>query len=222
MERTYFFVCPYHDFNVMNYPCIDKQNPLILASASPRRKDLLEQAGLPFRPVTSQEEENGRCQSPEQTACYFAEKKASEVYSRIGQSWVLGADTIVVIAADSDIILGKPKDAKEARDMLCLLSGKEHRVVTGFCILDPSGRSTHSEAVSTRVYIKELTDLEIDAYIKTKEPFGKAGSYAIQGIGSFMVKGISGSYTNVVGLPLYALIKALISAGALNSFPLPP
>ncbi len=72
------------------------------------------------------------------------------------------------------------------------------------------------------MYIKELTDLEIDAYVKTKEPFGKAGSYAIQGIGSFMVKGISGSYTNVVGLPLYALIKALISAGALNSFPLPP
>ncbi len=205
----------------MNYSYINKQNPLILASASPRRKLLLEQAGLPFRPVTSQVAEDGLCQTPEQTACHFAEKKAFEVYSRIDPSWVLGADTIVVIAADSDIILGKPKDAKEAGFMLRLLSGKEHRVVTGFCILDPSGRLTHSEAVSTRVHIKEITDMEIDAYIKTQEPFGKAGSYAIQGIGSFMVKGISGSYTNVVGLPLYALIKALISEGALNSFPLP-
>ena len=106
--------------------------------------------------------------------------------------------------------------------MLRLLSGREHRVITGFCLLDPSGGAVHSEAVSTRVSIKTLSDQEIDAYVLSEEPFGKAGSYAIQGVGSFMVKGITGSYTNVVGLPLYALIKALIRVGALKSYPLPP
>ncbi len=217
----------------MSNPFIDKMNPLVLASASPRRKRLLTQVGLPFRSVTSQANEEGHRGNPAQTACILAEKKADRVYHRIGRSWVLGADTIVVIDTacsqapasrieGPDTILGKPKDKKEAGHMLGLLSGREHRVITGFCILNPSGETAHSEAVSTRVHIKELTDPEIDAYINTGEPFGKAGSYAIQGIGSFLVKGISGSYTNVVGLPLFALIKALVAVGALKSFPLPP
>lgn len=217
----------------MCYPCINKQNPMILASASPRRKDLLEQAGLPFKALSSHITEDGLDEDPEQTTCHLAEKKACEVYSRISGSWTLGADTLVVIDAaasekyaeqnhPADIILGKPKDATEAGSMLRLLNGKEHRVITGFCILDPSGKPVHSEAVSTVVSIKKLSKEEITAYINTKEPFGKAGAYAIQGIGSFMVKSISGSYTNVVGLPLYALIRALISAGALKRFPLLP
>ena len=215
----------------MSYSRISKQNPLILASASPRRKRLLEQAGLPFRSVTSQVAEDGIFGDPEHEVCLLSEKKACAVYPLVRGSWVLGADTIVVLddmashvpdrePDESAIILGKPENAADAGNMLRLLRGKEHRVITGFCILDPSGQTIHSEAISTRVFIKELTDREIQAYINTKEPFGKAGSYAIQGIGSFMVKGISGSYTNVVGLPLYALIKALISAGALKSFPI--
>jgi len=217
----------------MSYSSISKQNPLILASASPRRKQLLEQAGLPFRSVTSQVAEGTLFGDPEQEGCVLAEKKACAVYPQVQGSWVLGADTIVVMDGmdshvpdqqpdGSAIILGKPENAGDAGNMLRLLSGKEHRVITGFCILDPSGLIIHSEAISTRVFIKELRDREILAYINTKEPFGKAGSYAIQGIGSFMVKGISGSYPNVVGLPLYALIKALISSGALKSFPMPP
>ncbi len=105
--------------------------------------------------------------------------------------------------------------------MLRLLRGVEHSVVTGFCILDPSGKIAHSEAVSTLVRFKRLRQEEIDAYISTGEPFGKAGSYAIQGVGAFMVESISGSYTNVVGLPVCAVIKALISTGALKAFPLP-
>lgn len=105
--------------------------------------------------------------------------------------------------------------------MLRLLSGRAHDVITGFCILNPFGETAHSEAVTTRVYIKELTDQEIDDYVNTNEPLDKAGSYAIQGIGSFLVKGISGSYTNVVGLPLFALIKALVAVGAIERFPLP-
>jgi septum formation protein len=222
-----FLACRNH----MRYPFIEKKNPLILASASPRRKGLLTQVGLPFRSETSHVTEEGLCRDPAQATCVLAEKKARWVYSRIGGSWVLGADTIVVIdkirsqvpeahIESPGTILGKPKDEKEACHMLRLLSGREHSVITGFCILDPSGKTAHSEAVSTRVHIKELTVPEIDAYVSTKEPFGKAGSYAIQGIGSFMVKSISGSYANVVGLPLFALIKALLAVGAIEGFPL--
>jgi septum formation protein len=105
--------------------------------------------------------------------------------------------------------------------MLTLLSGKEHRVITGICILDPSGKVAHSEAVTTLVRFIKLTERQIKAYIRTGEPYGKAGSYAIQGIGAFMVESITGSYTNVVGLPLSALIQALLTVGALRGFPLP-
>ena len=104
--------------------------------------------------------------------------------------------------------------------MLLLLNGKEHRVITGFCVLDPSATVAHSEAVTTLVRFKPLSEQEIEGYIRTGEPFGKAGSYAIQGVGSFMVEAINGSYTNVVGLPLCAVIKALVSAGGLECFPL--
>ncbi len=190
------------------------------------------QTGLPFRSEAShiREEKTGR--EPAASACILSEKKAKEVFTRTEGSWVIGADTIVVGHASSEIaclenettekILGKPKDHEEARRMLQLLSGREHGVITGFCILNPSGETSHLEAVTTRVLIKELTEQEIEDYIKTKEPFGKAGSYAIQGIGSFMVKSISGSYTNVVGLPIYALIKALVTVRALKSYPAPP
>ncbi len=218
---------------MMSFSSISKQYPLILASASPRRKSLLTQVGLPFRSVASHVTEEGISYNPSQTARLLAEKKACRVHSRIGPSWVLGADTIVVIDNGppeahgghtnvSNEILGKPEDPKEASRMLFLLSGREHRVITGFCILDPSGEIAHSEAVTTQVRIKDLTEQEIEDYINTGETYGKAGGYAIQGIGCFMVKGISGSYTNVVGLPLCALIRALVSVGALKSFPLPP
>jgi septum formation protein len=154
---------------------------------------------------------------PTETAPFLAEKKASQVHSRIGTSWTLGADTIVVI---NEEMLGKPKSQEEAKRMLCLLGGREHKVITGFCILNPSGTVVHSEAVTTQVRIKRLSELEIEAYISTGEPYDKAGSYAIQGIGSFMVQAITGSYTNVVGMPLCALIKALVSVGALKGYPL--
>ena len=103
--------------------------------------------------------------------------------------------------------------------MLGLLAGKEHCVITGFALLDPSGEVVHSEEVSTHVTMKVLSDHEIEAYIATGEPFGKAGSYAIQGLGAAMVVGITGSYTNVVGLPICAVVQALVRAGALDQFP---
>lgn len=204
--------------NNMPFPIISNQHPLILASASPRRKRLLMQMGLPFRVAPSDLDEKEMGGEPLQISRVLAEKKATRVYPLAGSSWILGADTIVVI---KNRILGKPQDDAEAREMLRLLSGVEHSVVTGFCILNPLGEITHSEAVITAVRFKGLKKEEIEAYISTGEPFGKAGAYAIQGVGSFMVESISGSYTNVVGLPICAVIKALISTGALKTFPLP-
>ena len=198
---------------------IGRRNPLILASASPRRKRLLEQARLPFEIVVSQIlEETAGGAAPEEVCLRLAREKAMDVSSRTRPSWILGADTIVVMG---DKVLGKPVNKGDALDMLSLLSGNVHRVMTGFCVVGPSGANAHLETVSTTVKVKELDDHEIKAYVDTGEPFGKAGGYAIQGVGSFMVESISGSYTNVVGLPLCAVIKALLKAGALIRFPLP-
>jgi len=203
----------------MKFSPISAASPLILASASPRRKRLLKQIGLPFRVMTSQVNENGIDAAPERLCRILAEHKACRLRSKAKKSWVLGADTLVVV---DENVLGKPADEEQAECMLRMLSAREHRVITGFCILNPSGAVSRSESVITTVRIKELSDEEIRAYIATREPYGKAGGYAIQGIGSFMVEAISGSYTNVVGLPLCALIKALVSAGALKNFPILP
>ena len=199
----------------MGFRPIETDYPLILASASPRRKRLLEQIGLPFRSHPSDIEEN-QSGDPVADTKNLAGEKAKAILPEINGHWTLGADTVVVIEGK---ILGKPADHDDAFLMLRGLSGREHQVITGFALLDPSGRQAHSETVTTLVKMKHLTDKEIRAYIATKEPFGKAGSYAIQGIGAFMVEAISGSYTNVVGLPLCALIKALFSTGALKNFP---
>ena len=201
----------------MSFEPISKENPLVLASHSPRRKRLLEQIALPFRSLPSHVEENQVPGEPPVKAVVLAEKKAKAVYPKSKHRWILGADTLVVIG---ERILGKPGDQEEVHAMLSLLSGKEHEVITGFCLLDPSGKVAWAEAVTTLVKMKHLSEEEIKAYITTGEPFGKAGSYAIQGIGAFMVESISGSYTNVVGLPLCALIKSLLASGALKSFPL--
>ena len=202
----------------MTQPMISKDNPLILASASPRRKGLLEQVGLPFRVVPGHVDENQVVQRPSMHARILAETKAKAGFVEMKGHWTLGADTIVVLG---DMVLGKPKNAREAEAMLFALAGKEHEVITAFSIINPAGRLAHAQEVSTRVSMKPLRPEEINAYVATGEPFGKAGSYAIQGIGAFMVEAIWGSYTNVVGLPLCALIQALLEKGAIERFPLP-
>ena len=201
----------------MSFQFISKQYPLILASSSPRRKRLLTQLGLPFKSVKSYVREGDISGDPTTISRHLAEKKACQVHCQNKDFWILGADTLVTI---DDKILGKPMDAGEARQMLSLLCGKRHRVITAFCILNPSGQMPHSEAIATHVRFIKLTEQQIDAYINTGEPYGKAGSYAIQGMGAFMVESISGPYTNVVGLPLCALVKALVACGALKKFPL--
>jgi septum formation protein len=173
----------------MNFKTISKENPLILASASPRRKALLKQIGLPSHSIPSNVEESQVAGEHIAKARLLAEKKAIAVQPNSNDNWILGADTMVVLGKK---ILGKPGDQHEAKSMLLLLSGKEHEVVTGFCLLDPSGRIASSEAIATLVRMKSLTEEEIKAYVATGEPSGKAGSYAIQGIGSFMVESISG------------------------------
>jgi septum formation protein len=201
----------------MRIPAISSTLPLILASASPRRKSLLKQVKLPFRAVPGRIDEENETGEPAERVRSLAEKKALAAFRKIGGHWVLGADTEVVL---DHRVLGKPADRPSAAKMLSRLSGKEHMVITGFCILNPSGHPVHSEKIETLVRVIRLTPQEIDAYIATGEVFGKAGSYAIQGIGAFMVQSITGSYTNVVGLPLNAVIQALLKVGALKNFPI--
>jgi len=199
---------------------ISEEFPLVLASASPRRKRLLEQVGIPIRVRPSHIEESGvEGVDPEKTVEELAVKKAmgAKDLAEAEGLWVLGADTVVVLG---NSVLGKPADAEDARTMLSRLSDREHKVITGFCILSPgTHRGVFSSSVTTHVKIKELSPREIEAYIATGEPFDKAGSYGIQGIGAFMVESITGSYTNVVGLPICAVIKALVALGAVKTFP---
>jgi len=202
---------------ISHYP-ISKNNPIVLASISARRKAILKQIGIPFEAAGSMIEENHHeGMQPADIACKMAKLKAESVKHVYKGRWILGADTIVVI---NKRIFGKPKDSRECHDMLLCLSGKNHRVITGFCIFYPGGKQAHLEAVITKVKIKEISEREIEAYIKTGEPFDKAGGYAIQGIGSFMVEYINGSYTNVVGLPVCEVVSALVKCGGLKEFPL--
>ena len=202
----------------MSFHPINKNNPLVLASISPRRRAILQQIGIPFESAGSMIEETlYEGMQPADIACQMAVQKVESVQNIYNNRWILGADTIVVI---NKKIFGKPKDYGECQEMLHSLKGKTHKVITGFCIHDPGRNTVHIEAVMTKVKIKELSEIEIEAYIKTGEPFGKAGAYAIQGIGSFMIEQINGSYTNVVGLPVCEVVSALIKCGALKSFPL--
>ncbi|RLB09340.1 MAG: septum formation protein Maf [Deltaproteobacteria bacterium] len=196
---------------------ISRDYPLILASSSPRRRELLQNLGIPFKIYPSNVEEKiSDTDEFEKFALEIAEKKARYAYNKLKDGWILAADTIVVV---EEKIFGKPKDYNDAKRMLSILSGREHTVITGFCIIDPAGELSWKESVISKVTIRELTEEEIDSYLATKEPFDKAGAYAVQGIGSFMIKKINGSYTNVVGLPVCEVILALKKIKAVAKFP---
>ncbi len=183
---------------------------IILASASPRRKELLGLLFSEFKVCPSAAEEilpdgikAGDC--PE----YLAKIKASDIAVKHPESLVIGADTVVL--ADGKI-LGKPKSTADARQMLKMLSGKTHKVITGCALV--LGEKQRSFSVTTEVEFYELCDSEIEDYILTNEPFDKAGGYGIQSKGAVLVKGIKGDYFNVVGLPVATLdreIKKIIT-----------
>ena len=184
---------------------------IILASTSPRRKELLEKINLKFEVDASDcEEDTNPGLEPEELVRQLSIKKAKSVAARHKNAIIIAADTIGVMG---DKILGKPHTENEASKMLQTISGKSHLVITGFSILDPNTNKIFTGTVNTRVYIKKLTGHEIDAYVKTGEPLDKAGAYAIQGIGAVIVEKIEGDYYNVMGLPLNALTEALKEFG---------
>jgi septum formation protein len=190
---------------------------LVLASSSPRRKELLESVGLSIEVMgPSADEVMLGSESPEEFASRVAFEKAASVSRGLGDgSLVLGADTIVVVGGE---VLGKPSDEPDAARMLGLLSGRVHHVLTAFSILRPREELLHAEIVRTSVRVGELAASDIEGYIKTGEPMDKAGAYGIQGIGAFMIEGITGSYTNVVGLPVPEVLRALTKLGAVRLF----
>jgi septum formation protein len=186
--------------------------PLILASASPRRRALLRQLGIPFRVVRSSVSEAAAAgESPEARVLRLSRLKARDVAARRPGRWVIGADTIVLVAG---MILGKPETVEEAHAMLGALQGRAHEVLTGICVLRlPHGPSAQ-RVVRTTVHMRDISPQETAWYVGTGEPFDKAGAYAIQGLGSVFVTRIEGSYTNVVGLPVPELIQILRELGA--------
>jgi septum formation protein len=181
---------------------------LILASASPRRKSLLQELGLDFEIIEAQIEENPAAgESPQEFVMRAASDKAAAVSRKNVGSWVLGSDTVVVHGGK---ILGKPRDAKEALSVLQTLAGQKHLVHTGFCLLHGKERIAVRRVVTTEVSFYPFSRDIAAAYVATGEPLDKAGAYGIQGSGSFLVERINGSYTNVVGLPLVEVVEELL------------
>ncbi len=173
-----------------------------LASASPRRKQLLESAGLVVHVQASNVDEAWPGGTIEAGVVQLAIRKLEAIGPVSGI--VIAADTLVVLG---DELLGKPTDATHARSMLTQLSGREHRVVTGFCVA--SGEKRCHGAVTTHVTFRTLTPAEISLYVASGEPFDKAGAYAIQGMGGALIERVEGSYTNIVGLPLAEVLAAI-------------
>ena len=184
---------------------------IILASASPRRKEILEITGLKFSVCVSDYEEDLSLKlPPRDLARFLSRKKAETIAHKYKNAIIIAADTVIVF---KNRILGKPHRDKEAGKMLRLLNGRSHSVITGFTILDTGSGKKLSRSVETKVYFRELSLSEIQAYVRSGEPLDKAGSYAIQGLGAVLVDRIEGDYSNVIGLPLTALCLALRQFG---------
>ena len=216
---------------------------LVLASQSPRRKKLLERIGFTIRVVPADVDETPEeTETPTEYVKRLARSKVLTVVDRLQAMttnlaegtqatqtgsiltsqkdarlrWVVGADTVVVL---DDDLLGKPNDQDHAFDMLQSLSGREHKVITGFCIFDILKNKEGLQAVVSTVRFKRLTRPEIEKYLATGESLDKAGAYAVQGVGAYMIDSIQGSYTNVVGLPLCQMMEMLEEMGASDILP---
>ena len=183
---------------------------IVLASSSPRRVKLLKQLGVPFEvvePVGVHEEDDG---VPEEVVLRNAQAKADHVASKLDEGIVIGADTIVVLG---DTIIGKAMTNQGATEMLTALQGRTHRVLTGLAVVDASSKRTETDVVETVVTFQPLTEDEVARYVASGEPLGKAGGYAVQGLGAVIVEEVHGCFYNVVGLPLYKLSMLLETFG---------
>jgi septum formation protein len=193
---------------------------IVLASASPRRQELLRAAGIAFTVQAADINETPLAgEGPRECAERLAREKALSVARGRPESWVLGADTIVVV---DDVILGKPRDADDAVRMLRLLSGRTHVVITGVCLAGPVGSgqwpvasNTKTASETTRVTFSDVSDDEIREYVAGGEPMDKAGAYAIQGMAARWIPRIEGDYSNVVGLPVALVYRMLRERGVL-------
>lgn len=194
-----------------NIPITPSNAPLILASSSPRRLDLLQQLGITPNAVcpTDIDESPLPGEMPKALAQRLAMAKAHAIAHDHGGAWIISADTVVAVGRR---ILGKPESDTDSQGMLSLLSGRRHTVYGGICVITPQGKII-SRVVKTVVIFKSLTNHEITHYIASGEPMGKAGSYAIQGYAGAFVRMIMGSYSNVVGLSLYDLRQILVGNG---------
>ena len=187
---------------------------IVLASESTRRVDILRTLGISFSIIPPDiDETRNQEETPQEFVNRIAHEKAVKVGKHFPDKWVIAADTIVVLKGK---VLGKPKSERDAFNMLKTLRGKWHKVITGYCVLNLVKNIVYRDIVETKVFVRDMTDDEINRYIKTSEPMGKAGSYAVQGKGGYMVKEIKGSYTNVVGLPICEVAEALLSLGVLS------
>lgn len=188
--------------------------PFILASASPRREELLRLAGLKFKILPGHIDETYlKGETPRVHVQRLSRDKAAAVAVQHPKALVLGADTIVVI---DGLVLGKPKSEKQAREMLRKLSNRTHVVFTGFTLSCINTGLSKTRVVRSSVRFKEISADEMDWYVKSEEPYDKAGGYAIQGKGAAFIRSISGSYTNVIGLPLSDVLEELKRLNALH------
>lgn len=185
---------------------MDNREKLILASASPRRAALLELVGVPFETVVSNVHEDAPPLDPSGRVLLLSRRKAEDVASRLGGGLVLGADTVVVVDGE---VLGKPRHAQDAREMLCRLAGRDHEVFTGLTLIDAREGRSLSDFEVTLVRMRPLSQRETDWYVSTGEPMDKAGAYGIQGRGAVLIERIQGCFYNVVGLPLAKLTRML-------------
>ena len=184
---------------------------IVLASASPRRKEIFEKTGLKFKIDGSGcEEEMVPGLKPRELTRFLSRKKARDVARRYSNALIIAADTIVVSGGR---FFGKPRSREEAGKMLKALSGKAHSVITGFTIIDTENKKELSRTIETKVFFKALGADEIEAYVRSGEPMDKAGAYGIQGLGGVIIKKIEGDFFNVMGLPLSALAESLKKFG---------
>lgn len=186
---------------------------IILASNSPRRKELLSKAGLSFEVVPSNYEEDMSLPlSPQELAKTLSRGKAEDVANKYPEVVVIGADTFV---AFDGRVLGKPYTKEKAKEMLTILSGKQHVIITGFTIIEKTANKSISKAIESKIFFRNLTEKEIDDYVETGEPLDKAGAYAIQGLGSKLIEKTEGDYASILGLPIDDVVETLKGFDAL-------